>query len=636
MEAFHFLRPWWLLGVPILLLASPWLWSLCKQRSGWHQVLAPHLGNALLGQSRTRSQAGWFAMFSGGCLITCVALAGPTWERLPTASVTTERSVIIIMDMSLNTRASDVLPDRLTRLRFKGLDLLNQLEGHQVGLIAYAGDAFVISPLTHDFANMRGMLPALSPEIMPSPGNYPLRAFTEADRMVSDTGFAHAEIYWLSAGMQLDDYQEIRRFLQGKNYRLSTLLAGDEERSPIRLASGDIMRDNLGRLSMAELNAGLFARLSAEFDGRHARLQADNQDIEFITEQRPWREQVSETDNLTSDQWRDRGPYLAWLLLPIALLALRRGVLLSVGYVGFVGLVTGTLLFASTPPVYAASAPLGFGERTLLNSQQQAQRQYERGDYAGAAATFTDPMMRGNALYRSGNYAAALDAYAQANESPERWYNSGNALAQIGEFSAASDAYAQALALRPDWPAALDNKALVDQLNQPQPPQSDEQDADQDQTPQDSDPNTEEDAGADADADSDANRNATEPTGDDSQDSAEPAEAGSDNESADTRSEPNQSQTPDDSQTGDEPADVPNTDVPNTDAPTAEEHDNELNAENLQAAFNEADLSDEEREELEQLMRRVQNDPATLLRNRMRLEAERRQQTQPPRGVRRP
>ena len=622
MEAFHFLRPWWLLGVVLFFVVSPWLWKLFTTRSGWHQVIAPHLGPALLGQNRSTRQRGWFAVFSAGWMITCAALAGPAWERLPTASIETERSAIIVIDMSLSTRASDISPDRLTRLRFKALDLLAALEGSQVGLIAYAGDAYAISPLTRDFDNMRGMIPALSPEIMPVPGNYPLRAFNEAHRMATDAGFARAEIYWLSAGMGLDDYQEIRRFMQNTNHRVSTLVAGEEDRSPIRLATGDILRDSLGRLSMAELNEGLFERLSREYHGRHARLQADNQDIEYITAQGPWHEQSTEDESQTSDQWRDRGPYLAWLLLPLALLAVRRGVLLSAA------VFSSCLVLYMPTPVYAATAPLTLSERAWLNQQQRAHRLYQRGDYDQAAQQFHDPMMRGNAHYRAGNYGAALDEFAQAGDTAERWFNSGNALTHLGEYSAASEAYAQALAHRPDWQEAHDNKQLVDQLNEQQKqqdePQQDEQDNNQPDAPQDegqgdeSEPSNE--SQRDSSSDSGANERSDQSTHDEND-----VESGRD---------PNQQGM--DEQANQHTGEADNEQPQNADSAVSDTPESASDESQVQTVASDESLSDEERAELEQLMRRVQSDPATLLRNRMRLEAERRQQTQPPRGVRRP
>lgn len=596
MDTFHFMRPWWLLSLAILLLALPWLWHLFKQQSGWQRVLAPHLSQALLKSSDKGQSKVWFGVVASAWVITSIALAGPSWERLPTPVYQSERNAVIIIDMSLNTRATDISPDRLTRLRFKALDLLEELTNTQVGLVAYAGDAYSISPLTRDHENMRAMIPALSPEIMPVVGNYPLLAFQEAHRMIVDAGYENAELYWLSAGMRLDDYQEISRFLRGKGHRLSTLVAGEEESSPIRLATGDMLRDNLGRLSMARLNARLFERISDEYHGRYARLRADDADIKHLTAQGPWQQGVVEdAESERTDQWLDFGPYLAWLLLPLAIFAMRRGVIISL-----LAVMTPALLI--TPNNAYANTDSMFN-RSFQNQQQRALTLYQQGDYQRAADLFQDPLMQGNAYYRAGNYGNALDAYAQAPDSAERSFNSGNALAQLGELEAASDAFARALELRPDWREAQDNKQLVDELLERQ----------QEDAPQ--------------------------PEQNGSDDSQEPAKQDehqpSDDEHSDTTQEPEaQSQPgePEDEQANDEETGS----EAHAEPGELEQEEIEQETAALEAALQDDELTDEERTELEQLLRRVQNDPATLLRNRMRLEAERRQQTQPPRGVRRP
>lgn len=611
MDSFHFIRPWWLLAIILLVVLGPWLWRHLSQFSGWQKVLAPHLSSALLGAQQKSKRWLPFTLIAIAWVLSSLALAGPSWERLPTPAYQNERAAVIIMDMSMNTRASDISPDRLTRLRFKALDLLDSFSATEIGLVAYAGDAFTISPLTRDYSNMRGMIPALTPEIMPSAGNYPLLAFTEAHRMVTDAGYEQAEFFWFSAGMSQDDYQEIRRFLRGKGHRVSSLLAGDDQPTPIRLASGDMLRDSLGRLTMAQLNSSLFERLSNEYNGRTVRLRADSSDIEHILAQAPLQEGVQrQSDNLQSDQWLDRGPYLAWLLVPLALYAARKGVLFSIL------LLPLAMMLYLPAPAYAMQSSSEPGLRPFSNQQQRAAEYYRQGDYQSAAALFREPMMRGNALYRAGQYAEALDAYQQADDSAERWYNSGNALAQLGELDAASDAYAEALARQPDWQQAADNKAMVDELREQQQQESDDdsQDGDaesEDQQEQNQEQDHSDDAGDDSQSEQRADEDTEQSPNDDEQGDSESA----DQESADdTEAEQPQSET------GEEPTPP---------SPTEQEQQ-------IQDALEDQQLNDEQRAELEQLLRRVQSDPAILLRNRMQLEAERRQQGLPPRGGRRP
>lgn len=622
MSEFHFLRPWWLLGLA-LIIAWPLLRRWFEQSSGWSRVLAPHLIKPLTGEKHSQARRWPLAVCLSMWSLLCVSLAGPAWERLPMPVFEQDRGIVLVMDMSMNTRASDISPDRLSRLRFKALDLLDDVDGAQVGIIAYAGDAFSISPLTYDFSNIRTMIPALSPEIMPVAGNYPLLAMREAHRMLTDSGIRHGEIIWLSAGMTRDDYQELNTFFRGKNHQLSALIAGTDERAPIRLADGNIMRDSMGRIEMAHINPNDFERLTRAHNGIAVRLRADDEDIQQLLAHGAQHSGLSEADeHLTADEWLDRGPYLAWLLIPMVLLLTRRGVLMSICLLPFTGLLM-------PPTVHAASQPTNQPDATrnwqlpFQNSNQRAEQLYRQGLYEQAATLFTDPQRQGDAWYRAGEYEQALNAYQQADGNAENWFNRGNALARTGQYAAAEDAYAEALQRRPDWQEALENKALMEQL---QDQEQEQQQGDSDEESDSSEQDETQDEGSDDSSESD------------SQDEQAHDEQGSEGDEQGSDSQDESDQQADDSSAAEEeqqeqsPEDMSQTDSAD---------DGQSTEERIHSALMNEDLTDEEREELEQLLRRVTNDPAQLLRNRMRLEAEQRMHSQPqpprtqsPRGAR--
>lgn len=81
-----------------------------------------------------------------------------------------------MMDMSMSLYATDIKPNRLTQARYKALDLLSLWKEGLTGMVAYAGDAYTISPLTSDINTIKSQVPNLSPDIMPYQGsNAPLR-----------------------------------------------------------------------------------------------------------------------------------------------------------------------------------------------------------------------------------------------------------------------------------------------------------------------------------------------------------------------------------------------------------------------------------------------------------------------------
>jgi Ca-activated chloride channel family protein len=111
-----------------------------------------------------------------------------------------------------------------------------------------------------------------------------------------------------------------------------------------------------------------------------------------------------------------------------------------------------------------------------LRPDQQGQRLLEQSRPASAARHFQNPQWRGMALYQAGDYAGAAQAFSQGNTAADH-YNRGNALARSGELEAALDAYEQALERQPDLQPALDNQALVQQLLQQREAKAEEQPA---------------------------------------------------------------------------------------------------------------------------------------------------------------
>ncbi|CAM5205432.1 VWA domain-containing protein [Alishewanella longhuensis] len=146
---FHLLRPLWLLA----LLPAALLWWLLRTRrqdlSPWQQLIANHLQPIVLISQQLQRRQPWAMPLLALCwLLSVLALTGPSWQKLPQPALTIKKATVLIMDMSLSMRATDMTPDRLTQQRFKALDFVEQLREGDLALVSYAADAFVISPLT--------------------------------------------------------------------------------------------------------------------------------------------------------------------------------------------------------------------------------------------------------------------------------------------------------------------------------------------------------------------------------------------------------------------------------------------------------------------------------------------------------
>ena len=184
---FHFIRPGWLLLLPILVL----VWIRWQRRadplSGWRQQIAPELLNALT-QGRESIRRGPAVTILAIWFIALIAIAGPTWrlEPNPLSDDTTPLMILLKTDVSMET--ADPAPSRLERAHLKIADLAKARPGQPLGLIAYAGSAHLVLPPTSDTAVVSQMATELSPEIMPLAGDRLDLALAAAQKILSQSG----------------------------------------------------------------------------------------------------------------------------------------------------------------------------------------------------------------------------------------------------------------------------------------------------------------------------------------------------------------------------------------------------------------------------------------------------------------
>lgn len=143
--------------------------------------------------SRKRWELKLHAALFGGVLalswiVATLAMAGPSWQSAERPSVQNSAARVLIMDMSRSMYATDLAPNRLTQARYKALDLLKGWQEGSTGLVAYAADAYVVSPLTSDSATLANLLPNLSPDIMPYQGSDAAAAVSLAITMLQQSG----------------------------------------------------------------------------------------------------------------------------------------------------------------------------------------------------------------------------------------------------------------------------------------------------------------------------------------------------------------------------------------------------------------------------------------------------------------
>jgi Ca-activated chloride channel family protein len=116
------------------------------------------------------------------------------WEKLPQPVFQTDQATVVVMDLSLSMNSSDLKPSRMERARFKVSDILAKQQEGVIGLVVFAGDAFVVSPLTRDGETISAMLPALKPDIMPVQGSRADLGLLKAAELLKQAGRMRGEV----------------------------------------------------------------------------------------------------------------------------------------------------------------------------------------------------------------------------------------------------------------------------------------------------------------------------------------------------------------------------------------------------------------------------------------------------------
>lgn len=624
MSEFHLLRPGWLLVLlPVALLYWRLLFSQ-KHQAGWHQWLPGHLSRVLVNSAHQTSSAPIHRVMIM-TLIGVAALSGPTWERLPQPVYQLESGQVVVMDMSPSVLAEDITPNRLTRMRYKAIDLVRSGLDGDTGLIAYADDAFIISPLTADNRNLINLIPSLSPDIMPAPGSEPLLALKLADELLKNAGYAQGDIYWLTDGISSRDLGPLTQYLRSTEHRVSILATGTEKGAPVRDSSGRLLKNN-DAIVLAKMYPNRLQDLANLTHGVFTRITADNQDIHALVHQSPLsREGKDSKQQQQGDDWRDMGPYLALLMLPLMLFNWRRGTLLTPLLIMML-----IPLFSYSPAALAAQEPT-WTDR-FLNQEQRAQRLYEQKHYKQAAELSTEPLRRGASLYQSGDYAGAAEAFAESNTA-EAAYNQGNALAQQQAYDEAISAYNRALEKRPNWQEAKENKQWVEQAKQQQAQQqssqqdngSDDADgaggSDQSKESQPSD-STEQSSNAENQTSDSPSESQQTPRNRDENEPPRNADTDRNEKPSSSRSEQNKDDS-ESEQLDTQPERHDNASQANQ---PSDSQVNDETRKTLQQKVAKGELDPEKAQQLEQWMNRVPDDPSILLRNKMLLESQRRRQ----------
>lgn len=185
---FHFLRPWWLLAlVPVFGLFF-YNRRIRNKKNPLTSTFAPHLLPYLLVDDTSQRRLQPHLLLALFWCITVLALSGPSWRQEPSPFTEDQASLVIVMKVTPSMTAKDIQPSRLERSVHKIHDLLEMRQGAKTALMAYAGSAHQVMPLTRDSSIITSFAAELSPAVMPKEGDDVALALKMATTILTKAG----------------------------------------------------------------------------------------------------------------------------------------------------------------------------------------------------------------------------------------------------------------------------------------------------------------------------------------------------------------------------------------------------------------------------------------------------------------
>ncbi|GJL68145.1 MAG: hypothetical protein NPIRA06_07800 [Nitrospirales bacterium] len=448
MSMFHFLRPEWLWG--LLPLFGLFLLAARSGRTAqiWESVCDTHLLPHLLVGTEGATHRMPLVLLGLGWTVAVCALAGPVWSQLPQPVFRAESALVMVLDLSRSMDVQDVTPSRLTRAKHKILDMLKARKEGQTALVVYAGESFVVSPLTDDVNTMVPLVQSLETELMPFQGSRTDLALQKAYELLQHVGQSEGDVLLLTDGEGDPATLKVAEELRRQGGRVSVLGVGTVDGAPIP-ETGGFLKDQDGAVVIPKLDIPSLQGIARVGGGRYVTVTADDQDINRVFPANVSTRALSSStsEQRTTDLWREEGPWLVLLLLVLALPAFRPG---------WLGMMLAFLLIPQISEAFS-------WENLWVRPDQQGIKALEREAPEEAAALFQDPGWKGIAHYRAGKYQEAEEAFSIV-DTPEGHYNRGNALARLGRYEEALASYQAALTQQPNHADAKHNLEIIKQL----------------------------------------------------------------------------------------------------------------------------------------------------------------------------
>ena len=426
---FRFEDPQYLyLLVLVLLLALVRFITYRNQRKRLHKFGDPQLLKELMPDVSRFRPGVKFWLLEAALALLIVMLARPQFGTRISHEKRTGIETIICIDISNSMRAEDVEPSRLDRAKMMVENLVDNFTNDKIGLIVFAGDAFVQLPITSDYVSAKMFLSSIDPSTMQTQGTYIARAIDMASHSFTQQERIGKAIIVITDG---EDHEggalEAAKAAKDRGMRVYVLGVGSTKGSPIPIpGTGEYLRDNAGQTVMSALNEQMCSEVAQAGGGAYIHVE-NNSNAQRLLDEELDKLEKNETDSTIYSDYDEQFQAVGWivlllLILEVCILDRKNPMLKHVSLFKRSGRPALLLLLV---PFLSLVSP--------LTASAQSDRQYVR---------------EGNKLFLKGDFEKAEVAYAKAIEknekNPQAHYNLGNALMAQQKDSAAIEQFQKA------------------------------------------------------------------------------------------------------------------------------------------------------------------------------------------------
>lgn len=309
------------LYIPLLLIVGIYLYACYKRRSDIRKYGSPELLGAMMPEaSRFRPQLKFWLTFTALCFMVLL-LARP---QFGTKVETVKRQgieTVIALDISNSMMAQDVAPNRLERSKNIISRLVDEFEDDKIGLIVFAGDAFIQLPITNDFISAKLFLESISPSLITRQGTNIKAAIDMATRSFTPREGVGKAIIIITDGENHEGGAiEAAKAAAEKGMMVYVMGVGSPEGAPIPgERSNDFRRDKEGDVIVTKLNEQMCQEIAAAGNGVYIRID-NTSNAQKILQKEVDKLAKADLDTAVYSEHDEQFQVMAWIAFVLLLL----------------------------------------------------------------------------------------------------------------------------------------------------------------------------------------------------------------------------------------------------------------------------------------------------------------------------